>query len=178
MNLLYPRLSRDHLPMMAAISLLGGLSGGVYGALHDWLTYAISSEYFSLMKFDQFARFDLGLPPHVFAAEIGFIAAGAVGLAAGWFIARIAVPAWLARVALVKAMRAFLLMLLCAAASAAIGNFIALKTSLATWLWQDLCGSLGVSDASAFQRVALIHTAGYVGALAGLVLAVRWLRRA
>jgi hypothetical protein len=163
--------------MMAVISLFGGLLGGVYGALHDWLTYSISSEYFSLMKFDQFSRFDLGLPPHVFAAEIGFIAAGAVGLAAGWFVARTAVPAWPLRVALGKAMRAFLIMFLCAAASAAIGNFMALKTSLAAWLWQDLCRSLGVSDSSAFQRVALIHTAGYVGALAGLVLAIRRLRR-
>jgi hypothetical protein len=91
MNFFYPKIKRSQLPAMMRISLLGGLIGGVYGFFHDLVTYSISSEYFTRMKFDQFSHVNIGLPPHLFAAQIGFIAAGAVGLAAGWFIARAAV---------------------------------------------------------------------------------------
>lgn len=177
MNFFYPKLKRAQLPAMTGITLLGGLIGGIYGALHDFFTYAISSEYFTRLKFDQFSHMDMGFPPHLFAVHIGFIAAGAVGLAAGWFVARTAVPAWPVRVAFGKAMRAFLMMILIASAASAIGNFIALKTAVGEWLWQDLCASLGVSDEPAFLRVALIHTAGYVGALAGLLFVILRLRR-
>lgn len=178
MRYFYPKLERSQLPAMTGITMLGGLFGGIYGACHDWITYSISSEYFTLMKFDQFSHMDMGFPPHVFAAQIGFIAAGAVGLASGWFIARTAVPAWPVRVALQKSMCAFLMMFLIAFATAVAGNLIGFKTGAAAWLWQDLCESLGVSDVPAFLHVALIHTAGYVGAFAGLVLAIIHLRRA
>lgn len=178
MNFFYPKLKRSQLPAMTGITLLGGLLGGIYGAFHDWITYSICSEYFTLMKFDQFLRMDMGFPPHVFAAQIGFIAAGAVGLAVGWFIARTVVPVWPARMAFRKAMSMFLMMLMIAAASAAAGNFIGLKTAVGGMLWNDLCASLDVSDVPAFLCVALIHTAGYVGALVGLVLAIIHLRRA
>jgi hypothetical protein len=178
MNFLYPTFKPSLLPAMFGITLIGGLIGGIYGALHDLFTYSISSEYFTRLKFDQFSHVDMGFPPRLFAAQIGFIAAGAVGLAAGWFVARTVVPIWPARVAFSKAMRAFLMMILIAAAAAAAGNLIGLKTGVGGMLWNDLCESLDVSDAPAFLRVALIHTAGYVGALAGLVLAIIHLRRA
>lgn len=163
---------------MIRITLLGGLLGGIYGTFHDLLTYAISSEYFTRMKFEQFSHVDIGLPPQLFAAQIGFIAAGAVGLAAGWFIARTAVLIWPAHVALRKALHAFLLMILIAAAASVAGYVIGIKTNVGGMLWKDLCESLGISDVTAFLQVALIHTAGYVGTLAGLALAIIRLRRA
>jgi hypothetical protein len=175
---IYPRLRRVQVPAMIRITLLGGLVGGIYGMLHDLLTFAISSEYFTRMKFDQFSHVDIGLPPQLFAAQIGFIAAGAVGLAAGWFIARTTVPVWPARVALQKAIHAFLLLVLIAAATAAIGYLIGLNTHIGGLLWNDLSESLGISDVPAFLQVALIHTAGYVGALLGLIATIVHLRRA
>jgi hypothetical protein len=178
MKFFYPKIKRSHLPLMAGISLLGGLLGGIYGALHDLITYSISDEYFTRLKFAQFSHIDMGSRPQVFAAQIGFIAAAAVGLAAGWFVARTAVPVWPARVAFRKSMSAFLLMIMTAASAGAAGDFIGLKTGFGGMLWNDLCASLDVSDVPAFLRVALIHTAGYVGALAGLVLAIIHLRRA
>jgi hypothetical protein len=162
---------------MIRITLLGGLVGGIYGFLHDLLTYSISSEYFSRMKFDQFSHVNIGLPPHLFAAQIGFIAAGAVGLAAGWFIARTTVPVWPARVALQKAMRAFLFMILIAVAAAVTGYVIGLQSHVGGLLWNDLCESLGISNVPAFLQVALIHSAGYPGALVGLIVAILHLRR-
>jgi hypothetical protein len=178
MSLFYPKIRRAKLPAMIRITLLGGLFGGIYGFLHDLLTYSISSEYFTRMKFDQYAHMNIGLPPNLFAAQIGFIAAGAVGLAGGWFIARMSVENWPASEALRKSIRAFLIMMLIAATAAALGYIISLKTNIGGMLWNDLCESLDITDVSAFLQVALIHTAGYVGALAGLLAAILYLRRA
>jgi hypothetical protein len=177
MSLFYPEIRRAQLPVMMRICLLGGLVGGVYGFFHDLLTYSISSEYFTRMKFDQFSHMDIGLPPHLFAAQIGFIAAGAVGLAAGWFIARAAVANQPATEVPWKSVHAFLLMIAITAAAAAFGYVISLKTKVGGMLWNDLCESRGISDVPAFLKVALIHTAGYFGALAGLLAAIVYLRR-
>jgi len=177
MNFFYPNLRLSQLPTMIGITLLGGLIGGVYGLLHDLLTYSISDEYFTRLKFAQFVRFDMGFPPWLFAAQIGFVAAGAVGVGAGWFVARTVTPVWPTRMAFARAMQAFLLMILIAAAAASVGYIISLMTNLGGWLWNDLCEALVISDVPAFLQVALIHAAGYVGALLGLIVALLHLRR-
>ncbi len=177
MKWLYPQLRLAHLPTMAGIALMGGLVGGIYGLLHDLITYSISNEYFTRMKFGQFARMDIGLPLPFYAAQIGFIAAGAVGLAAGWFFARTTVPLWPSAVAVKISARAFLVILLAAIFAACAGYLIGLKSNLGQILWGELSESLGVSDERAFHQVALIHTAGYVGAFLGLVIAICNLRR-
>lgn len=174
---IYPKLQLAHLPMMVGIALVGGLIGGVYGLLHDLITYSISNEYFTLMKFGQFAHMNLGLPPRYYAAQIGFIAAGVVGLAAGWFVGRTTVPLWPGTAAVKRSIQALLEILGTAVIAAISGYLIGLKTNLGHVLWSELCESLGVLDTRAFQQVAFIHTAGYVGAFFGLLLAIWHLRR-
>jgi len=68
-NLLYPKIRRSHVWPIIRITLLGGMLGGMYGAIHDGFTYAISSEYFTLMKFEQFAHVDFGFSPPVLLRE-------------------------------------------------------------------------------------------------------------
>src|SRR5262245_2708964 len=88
-NIWYPRIPRRRLPAMLGITLLGAAVGGVYGALHDQLSYTISPEYFTKLKFAQFAYADFGWPHRVLAAEVGFLATAGVGLIAGWVLARV-----------------------------------------------------------------------------------------
>lgn len=177
MRWLYPKLKLSHVPMMVGIALVGGLIGSVYGLIHDLITYSISNEYFTRMKFGQFAHIDIGLPLPFYAAQIGFIAAGVVGLAAGWFVARTAVPLWPSTVAVKRSIQAFLEILGAAVIAAVCGYLLGLKTNFGQILWSELCESLGVLDTRAFQQVAFIHTAGYVGAFFGLLLAIWRLRR-
>lgn len=178
MNLLYPKLKRSQLPAMTGIALIGGLAGGVYGVFHDLFTYSISSEYFTRLKFAQFSHADFGFPPRIFAAEVGFIAAGAVGLAAGWFLARAAIPAWPPRTAFRKVLEAFRIVIVTALTATAVGYFIGLNHDSDVSSWKDFCEPLGISDIQAFVRVAYIHNASYIGGLLGLILAILSLRRA
>src|SRR5436190_8929252 len=85
---LIPHVAIADLPAMAFIALTGGLIAGVFGAFHDLWTFSISTEYFTKVKFKSFAYANLGLGNQVFAACVGFLAAGIVGLFAAWFLAR------------------------------------------------------------------------------------------
>ena len=72
MNILYPKIGLALLPAMLRYAVVGAILAGVYGALHDEVTYSISSEYFTRLKFSQFHYANCGLPERLFVAEIGF----------------------------------------------------------------------------------------------------------
>lgn len=73
-------------------ALVGCLIFGSYGAIQDQITFSISQEYFTALKFDQFAWAHQGFEnPRWFVAVIGFIAAGGGGAISGWVLARIAI---------------------------------------------------------------------------------------
>lgn len=84
-HLLYPSVVnvRAVLPWV----LVAALTSGAYGAVHNQLTYTLSREYFTRLKFDQFSYLDWGLPERVFAAAIGFQAAWPIGALVGWWLA-------------------------------------------------------------------------------------------
>ena len=178
MNLLFPTIKPNLLPTMFGTALLGGLVGGVYGIGHDLCTYSISSEYFTRLKFNQFSFANVGLPPQLFAAEIGFIAVGAVGFIAGWFLARTALPVWPFAKALPRMLAGFGLIALSALLLGLFGYWLGLHHNGDYSYWQDICDALGVTDVPRFVRVAYIHNAGYLGGFVGLLLSIFLLRRA
>jgi hypothetical protein len=163
---------------MLAIAAAGALVAGLYGAIHDQITFAISPEYFTRLKFRQFRWADMGLPPRLFAAIVGFLASAGAGLIAGWFLAR----AGLDQVAPPNrrrlAIRAFAIVLAAAIAAgslgAAIGSFDA-EVNASSWNgWRD---RLDLHDPAGFAIVAWIHASGYIGALVGLIAAMLYIRR-
>ena len=174
MNLLYPRFPAGHLPATVRIMLLGAVIAGCYGALHDQISYTISPEYFTKLKFRQFSYADFGWPPRLFAAEVGFLATWWVGLLAGWFVAR----AGLAEMPVGRrwpcTLQSFAICLAVAPVAGLIGAALGvMKTvdgDLSGWhYWRQV---LGIEDLRAFVIVAYLHAAGYLGALPGLVLAI------
>ena len=179
MNLLYPALRRRWLPAMLGYALLGSLLSGVYGIIHDQITYSISPEYFTRLKFSQFHYADFGFPPRVFVGEIGFLATWWVGLVAGWFVARMAVPAFPPRTAIRHASRAFLTILAFTLTATVVGYVLGgLRLSNTDFSgWQGYADDLGILDLTSFVRVAYIHNASYLGGLVGLVSALVHLRR-
>ena len=59
---------------MFGFAVTGALIAGAYGILHDQITYTISPEYFTKLKFEQFHYANFGLPRRVFVGEVGFLA--------------------------------------------------------------------------------------------------------
>ena len=179
MNVLYPVFPAGRLPTMLRVALLGAVVAGAYGVLHDQVSYAISPEYFTKMKFRQFAWADVGLPPRAFASEVGFLATWWVGLIAGWFAAR----AGLAELPPPErgrcTVRCFGIVL---AVTPAVGLAAALLGYAVTQTgdlhdWADVRYDLGVEDLPGFVVVAYLHSGGYLGALLGLIATVVYVRR-
>jgi hypothetical protein len=162
---------------MLGHAVAGALLAGAYGVLHDQVTYSISHEYFTRLKFSQFQYANFGLPPRAFVAEIGFLATWWVGLAAGWFIARITVPGFPRAAAFRYSLRGFLIVFAFAVAAAIVGYGFSLLHGPDYSAWEGLTSTLGILDLPRFVRVAYLHNAGYLGGLAGLVAAIIYLRR-
>ncbi len=177
MNVLYPKLRLAWLPAILGYAVLGAILAGIYGVLHDQATYSISHEYFARLKFSQFHCADFGFPPLVFVAEIGFLATWWVGFFAAWFVARITVPAFSPSVRSRRTIHALLIVLGFALTSSVLGYALGMLHGPDYSAWQDLASTLGVIDVAAFVRVAYIHYASYLGAVAGLIAAIIYLRK-
>lgn len=153
--------------MAACCSLAGVLIAGTFGILHDQVTYTISPEYFTRMKFDQFRAADFGFPARVFVAEIGFLATWWVGLIAGWFLARIAVPKFHSPG---KRVMSAMATIVCITVAFGIAGGLAGPA----WFdnrfgWRQSLHAMGVTDITAFSRVAGIHLGSYAGAFVGWI---------
>ena len=179
MNLLYPKLRLSLLSLMLRHALLGAVLAGLYGIIHDQITYTISPEYFTRLKFEQFHYADFGLPPRIFVAQIAFLATWWVGFVAGWLVARITVPAFPPSVALRFSLQGFAIIFTSAFAASMVGYGMGLLRGPNADFspWQDFASERGVTDLRNFVRVAYIHNASYLGALAGLIFAIFYLRR-
>jgi hypothetical protein len=177
MSIFYPKIRLAWLPTMLACSVVGSLLAGLYGIIHDQVTYSISHEYFTRLKFQQFHYANFGLPPRAFVAEIGFLATWWVGFIAGWFIARTTVPAFPRPIAFRHSLRGFLIVFAFALAAAMVGYVVGILHGPNYKAWEDLASRLAVRDLRSFVRVAYIHNASYLGGLVGLVVAIIHLRR-
>lgn len=160
-----PPADRAILCEAARLALAGALIAGYFGILHDQITYTISPEYFTRMKFDQFRRADFGFPPRLFVAEIGFLATWWVGLIAAWFLARVALPKFESPGK--KVMAALAVIVGITVLSAIAGYFAGPVMLVNRPGWRDALDSFGVTDALAFNRVAGIHLGSYAGAFLG-----------
>lgn len=177
--MLYPKFRLNLLPAMLGYALLGAVIAGVYGVIHDQITYSISPEYFTRLKFLQFHYANFGWPPRIFVAEIGFLATWWVGFLAGWFLARVVLPNSCQVVARSLVLRGFLITVSCAFLASLLGfGWGLLRGPNADYTaWQGFVTNRGVVDLPGFVRVAYIHNASYLGGLLGLIVALIYVRR-
>jgi hypothetical protein len=180
MNIFYPIIPLKRLPAMLGIAALGAILAGIYGTLHDQLSYSISPEYFTKMKFQQFWYANFGWPQRVYASEVGFLASWWVGVIGGWILARLGLDCipWPQRRS--KIAKAFLLVFGIAIAvggiGLALGTYVAHHTDLTGWeTWRD---NLDLQDLPSFVIVAYLHGASYLGALLGVIAAGVYVRKA
>ena len=163
---------------MLRIAALGAVIAATYGAIHDQVSYSISAEYFTKLKFHQFRWADHGWPRRVFVAEVGMLATWWVGLIAGWVLGRIGFADPVTVSMRRDVLRAFGIILGVAAVSGVAGVLLgtaAAHGDVSGWdAWRE---NLDLTDVRSFVIVAYLHWASYLGAVLGLVLAVMDARR-
>jgi hypothetical protein len=178
-DILYPKIKLKQLPLILVLALLGALMAGIYGIIHDQITYSISEEYFTKFKFYQFSYTDFGYSPRIRVIEIGFLATWWVGLIAGWFLARYAIQHFSAKLTIKYVLQGFAMILICAFLFGLFGFLFGFY-----WLhgkhldsWHDWEADWGVIDLRSFAIVGYVHNSGYLGALVGLIGGMIYLRR-
>lgn len=147
------------------------LIAGLYGALHDQLSFTVAPEYFTRFKYDQF-----GFDPTWFGghrptvAVIGFLATWWVGAIAALFIAPLGLMFKDAQVMRREITKAVILMFAVALAGGLLGLAIgwwALTDAPIGWYLPEQ-----LEDPHAFLAVGSMHNFSYAGGTIGLCAAV------
>lgn len=167
------------MPKFAVFSLFvfsSILVAGVYGIVHDQLTYTLAPEYFTKFKYRQF-----GFEPAWFGghrptvAVIGFLATWWTGLIIGCVLGATAFVFPDHR-SMAAALRGAIVRVLLITAGFAViggllGHFYLVHTGVNWWLPPDL------TDRSAFITVGSVHNFSYLGGAAGMLVALVYLLR-
>lgn len=68
------------------IVVLSVFAAGLYGVVHNQISYTVSEEYFTKFKFRQFVLTDSPLPERVRASLVGFLASWWMGIPIGMLV--------------------------------------------------------------------------------------------
>lgn len=163
---------------LIGIALSTALFAGVYGAVHDQVSFTISPEYFTKMKFHQFAYANFGWPPRVLAAEVGFLASWWVGLIGGWILARRGLAELVAKQWMYLP-KALVVAGATAAACGTVGATLGMVASRGDVSdWNEYQRFLDLQDLRGFIVVAYLHWASYLGGVAGIIVSARYVKAA
>lgn len=175
---LIPRIAWYDLPATFAVALIGAIVASIYGILHDQVTYTISPEYFTKMKYQQFHYADFGLGDRFFVAIIGVLATWWVGLIIAWLLARRFIPGQPRAVAFRQIRLGFLCVfgfgISLALLGYGYGQWRGPEADYTAWHWA--ANNLQITDLPAFVQVAYIHNASYLGGVVGLIAALVFIR--
>lgn len=152
------------------IILTSILIAGVYGIVHDQITYTISNEYYTLFKFEQFGINDWGISSvRTKAGIIGFLATWLIGLFLGIIYAIISL--FLTTKNILKISFKSILLNIGVAIFFGIIGFIygALFLKAENLDWYIPEQTKNIQD---FINVGSIHNFGYIGGLLGLILGI------
>ncbi len=159
--------SRGPPDLMARLSVflmlivISCLLAGVYGALHNQVSYSISPEYFHNLLFESTGVSGDG-NPRVGAAQVGFAGTWWMGLVTGVPLATLALFLRGPERAMFRAY--FVSVLVIIALSAAFG-----MASLTLDVPPGALAPEGVTDPGAFLRAALLHSYSYLSGIVALV---------
>lgn len=168
--------SKKILPFLLII-VIAPILGGLYGILHDQLTYSISPEYYTKFKFFQFGLMDLGneaiFPnPRIQVAIVGFLATWWMGLPIGLILALVGLIHTSRKKMLRTTMAAICVVAVVAFATGLIGlayGSVSLADRGVDWWLPD-----NLIDKKSFIAVGSMHNFSYLGGLTGLIAGITY----
>ena len=152
------------------------LIGGLYGLIHDQISYSFSNEYFTRFKFIQFSISWAHESPRLGAALVGVLAAWWMGVLIytilGLFGFIFPSPKQMA-LELLKSSRIVVSVALFTGIAGLVYDYIRVNESTISNYVQWV--RPGVTDPIQFVRVGFMHNATYLGGLTGLIAGVIYL---
>lgn len=148
---------------------LGIISAGIFGIIHNQISYTISPEYFTKFKFQQFEIPEYFLN-RVGVAFIGWNATWWVGLILGTILAIFMLRDNLYSSLWIKAVKTIGVILLVASAVGLMGLIIGsllLDPNSSNWMIPE-----SVADKESFLAVGSMHNFSYLGGIIGLIIGV------
>lgn len=147
--------------------LIAILLAGIYGALHDQITFTISSEYFTVYKFEQFGFQDWGNNnPRLTTALIGFLATWWVGLYIGIIQGLVGLIHKSPKLMFKYVFNSVLITLGIAIVFGIFGGIIEAVSGEA----DPSCFPYNIQDCRSFFIVGSIHNYGYLGGEIGAIM--------
>ncbi|WNM18173.1 hypothetical protein [Flavobacterium capsici] len=144
----------------------------LYGAIHDQVTYSISSEYFTIYKFDQFGFSDWGNNnPRLTTALIGVLATWWVGFYIGIFQGLIGLFHSNYKLMFKYVLNAIFITL---GVTVLFGVFGYVAEIMDAEAYKDCCFPYQIKDGKSFMTVGSIHNYGYTGGEIGAVIGVAY----
>lgn len=146
--------------------------GGVYGIIHDQLTYTISHEYYTKFKFYQFGLMDMGREaifpnPRIQVSEVGYLATWWMGVPIGIILGFVGLIHKSDRQMLIVTFKAFLVVIIIAFITGltglAYGKLYLANSGVDWWLPENLI------DMNNYIAVGSMHNFSYVGGIIGLI---------
>lgn len=161
---------------LSLIIAISPIIGGLYGIIHDQITYTISSEYYTKFKFIQFEFADsfeaAEKLPHqrLFVAGVGFFATLWMGLLLGLILGLVGLKHKKSKSMFNITIKAMLLVSLVSLIIGILGLFYGkyylANKAIGWWFPENLV------DRTNFIAVGSMHNFAYWGAFIGLILAV------
>ncbi len=164
-----------------ALIIAGSFIAGLYGILHDQITFTIAPEYFTKFKFIQFRHMIfLHCSDRFNVSVIGFLATYWVGTFVASLLGLVNLIIG-AEELFAKTLKAFLIVLLVTAcfwaAGYAAGRIITANCSTEQILGWGIYFPRGIKDVKGFMTVGFIHNFSYLGGFAGMIAGNIWLVR-
>ena len=164
---------------LVILIFLSTIVAGIYGIIHDQFTFTISSEYFTVYKFDQFNFTDWGNnSPRLTTALIGFLATWWVGLIIGIFQATVGLIHKSSRLMFKMVLNAIGITLVTAVLFALVGGVVGYFNTMGEF---ECCFPYDIIERRNFRIVGYIHNFSYFGGEIGCVIGLAyqiWKRKA
>jgi hypothetical protein len=155
------------LKMFLVFMVVAVLAAGLFGALHDQISYTISSDYFTWLKFGQFGVLNTAIPVRLRVALVGFLATWWMGMPLGYltglavFIHRTDAQA---RRALTWSLAVIAGFTLAFSLGGLLYGMLTINTPAAVRALASMA-PVGVTDVRDFLWVGSMHDAAYLGGI-------------
>ncbi|HVD97624.1 MAG TPA: hypothetical protein VNB90_05415 [Cytophagaceae bacterium] len=147
--------------------LLAIMIAGVYGALYDQITFSISNEFFTQMRFARLGIVEGDVNTRWEVAKIGFVNTWSVGLVLGSILSLIGLLHADNKKMFYTTLQAFLIALGTGFLLGMIAYFFSAPS-------ENVSEGVNIVDQKAFNKVLSMNNYSYNGAIIGMFIGIGW----